>query len=141
MRLMVLPMFLALLHGSHASPRATRAGVVQSTCPASDPVIRNAIHLLISDARVRTDVGLTSVNPDHLRALNDAQDAAVCQYLASQAQASPNGDYTPRWAYFEADGFYFAGLAGIAPGGAYVPSPGVVIVLNHDLQVLRTATL
>jgi hypothetical protein len=141
MRLTFVSTMLMLLNFSPTT--ATRGLTVDtgSSCPAVDGVIRNAIRLYVSDARVRNDVGLTAVDPDHLRPLDDAQDATVCQFLAAQAQVSPNGAYAARWAYFEADGFYFAGVVGVTSNGAYVPSPGVLLVLDHNLQVLRTVTL
>jgi hypothetical protein len=55
------------------------------------------------------DLGLTAVDPSHLRALADPGDTAACQSLRGLANAAPDPATVMSWAYYTADGFYFAG--------------------------------
>jgi hypothetical protein len=100
---------LVLLVGVGGGAGGTTSARATTACPADDPYTRPSVLSAISDARIRSDLGLTAVDPSHLRALADPGDTAACQTLRGLANAAPDPATVMSWAYYTADGFYFAG--------------------------------
>jgi hypothetical protein len=105
MKLLALSL-LAVVAG--ASPHSDLARSTPA-CPTDDVYMRGAVLTRISDPDIRRDIGLTAVDPSHLRVLSDPADTAACQTLRGLTNVSPDWvETTMTWSYYTADGYYFA---------------------------------
>jgi hypothetical protein len=105
-------------------PRTANASGV---CPADDIFLRTTVIGLVTEPNARTSLGMTAVDPAHLRPLVDTTDLAACQKLQAIASGVPDGVTSVVRSYYTADGFYFAAVAPTAVGGY-----GAIYVFDSD---------
>lgn len=128
MNTLLLTLFAAV-RLSLAAPLGT-----QLACPTDVPLVRSGVRALVADARIRSAAGLSAVNPDSLRLLTDAADASVCRTLKERYVASPTSSgAVPRWVYYKAGGFYFAGVISVDASGRPLPRKGDLWIFDSSL--------
>jgi hypothetical protein len=111
-----MKLLLLLLSGLNVGAVA-KSPDTTGLCPADDIYLRGSVADLVSNSRVRSNLGMTAVDPSHLRPLSDAGDGTACQKLQTLAVAGPEGVSSVIWSYYTADGFYFAAVRSAAVGG------------------------
>lgn len=113
----------------------------QTSCPANTPILHAAVQSFVADDRIRSDLGLSSVNPASLRILTDSGDAATCQSLRQRLPTTVDSPYQPRWIFFTANGFYFAALIKVTSGGEYSTAPAYLWVMDGSFRTIEVSLL